>query len=316
MVKGKLKLKMSSMKNISLIALLLTGLLHSCMDVIDVNLPEGNELVIIDAWVNNLNQDQVIKLRTTAPYFDDVDLPAVSGALVSITDNNDSTFLFVEDGSTGNYIWSPQGGQVFGQVNDTYVLTVQIGSNIYTAESYMGRTTPIDSITYEFEEGDGLNPDGIYAQFYATDPVGIGDAYWIKAFKNNVFLNKPQELNWAYDAGFSPGGSIDGVVFIEPLREINREPDSGEGATDNDDVSPYAIGDTIRVELHSITEEAYFFINEAWTQMTLGDNTIFAPPSSNVSNNINSDNADVEAVGFFCVSAVESLETIVDEDLL
>ena len=63
----------------------------------------------------------------------------------------------------------------------------------------------IDSITFRFEKGNSFFPDSYFGQLYARDFTGPGDTYWIKTWKNGTFLNKPNEINIAYDAGFSAG---------------------------------------------------------------------------------------------------------------
>ena len=58
--------------------------------------------------------------------------------------------------------------------------------------------------------------------------------------------------------------------------------DDGDAGDDTNEFPPYKSGDTIRVEMHSMSVEAFEFMNEALNQMTLSDATIFAPPLVNV----------------------------------
>ena len=122
-------------------------------------------------------------------------------------------------------------------------------------------------------------------------------------------------MNLAWDAAFTPGSGVDGVIFITPIREnVNRVPDPDD-SPDNSDVPPWERGDTIRVEVHSLNADAFMFLEQAFTQMTLGDAGIFAEPPANVPTNIevlNSSEAEDRPVGFFNVAAVSSLETVVD----
>ena len=59
--------------------------------------------------------------------------------------------------------------------------------------------------------------------FFARDPFGAGDTYWIKTYKNGSFLNKPQELNIAYDAAFDGGSASDGIVFHSSNPRIYKQ---------------------------------------------------------------------------------------------
>ncbi len=283
----------------------------NCQDVIDVKLSDGSTLLVIDAWINNLDEPQVIKLNLATPYFDSSPQPAINDAIVTIKDNLGAEFVFTEDGNTGNYYYEDMSGNGFGTIGNTYTLSVNIDGVIYTSETNMGRVPVVDSIVFEDYEptfGDDPIVDGFEGQFYAKDFVGEDDAYWIKTYKNGKYLNKPQELNYSYDAGFE----VDGVTFIEPIRSgINREPDDDDDSEDSDKYPPYLSGDSVRVEIHSISVDAFWFLNEAWTQMTLGDNTIFAPPLVNVPTNIETPEGAIPAVGFFNVGAVEALEVVV-----
>jgi len=286
-------------------------LAQACEDVIDVELAEGDNQLVVDAWVNNLNQDQVIKLTRTSPYFDNSFSPVESGAMVTIVEDNGTIYQFTEDGITGNYVWSPSGGTTFGTVGSTFALAIELenGKN-YEAFSIMNRTTAVDSINVEFREEQLGQPEGFYCEFFGIDPQGPGDTYWIKTFKNDQFLNKPNEINIAFDASFTPG--VDGVNFITPIRSfVNRQPDSGDDAVDDNTVAPWAEGDSIRVEIHSLNLESFQFISQMQTQLTLGDAGIFAEPPANVPTNITSTdgtNAADVPVGFFNVSAVGFME--------
>ena len=280
----------------------------------DVSLGEGEELLVVDAWINDLDQAQEIQLTRSAPYFDSA-LPAgVSGALVYVTDGAGERFDFKDSGSDGIYTWLPTNGSVFGQLNESYILTIELDGRTYTAVSQKNRVMPVDSIVFTFEEESLGDPEGYYGEFYARDIAGLGDTYWIKTYKNGVFLNKPEEINIAYDASFSAGSETDGIIFITPIRAgMNRVPDS-DSTDDNSDVAPWMPGDKARVEIHAITNEAFDFLEQTRTQTTLGNSGIFAEPLSNVSTNIVKEtNNGLNAVGFFNVASVRSLEAEVTE---
>ncbi len=288
-------------------------LASACEDVIDVELAEGDNQLVVDAWITDLSEPQIIKLRRTSPYFDASFSPTETGATVIITESDGTVYNFVDEGNTGDYTWTPSGGNNFGTVGNSFQLDIELSNGkTYQSFALKNRTTPIDSIAVELREEELGQPAGYYCEFFARDPVGPGDTYWIKTFKNGEFLNKPSEINIAFDASFTPGAMVDGVTFITPIRSfINRIPDSGDDATDTNEIPPYEEGDSIRVEIHSLNFAAFEFIEQAQTQLTLGDAGIFAEPPANVPTNIISldgtEPADVP-VGFFNVAAVSSME--------
>ncbi|MEM6631900.1 MAG: DUF4249 domain-containing protein [Bacteroidota bacterium] len=295
-----------------IIAVAFGGLvLSSCEDVIDVDLVDAEPILVVDAWLNNQSIPQEIRLTRSQPYFDSSIPPGIEDASVLLRSSSGITreFMYQADGT---YAWIPDAGEVLGTVGDSFFLEINWEGNTYSSSSSLKRVPRIDSIVTENRTDEIFGPDGIYAQFFARDPLGVGDTYWIKTFKNGEFLNKPSELNIAYDAGFDPGSRIDGLIFIPPIREfINRIPDEDNEADDGD-VPPYEVGDLIRVEIHSINLEVFRFMETARDQMRNGENTIFAIPLANTRGNVRKEATGELVLGIFVVSAISSLEIEVE----
>lgn len=279
----------------------------ACEDPIDVDLEEENPVFVVDAWINDKPEPQVIKLSQSQPYFNSNVPPPVSGASVRLISSAGDTLDFVESDVPGDYIWDPANGvDNLGEIGTSYQLQIQAGEESYTSTSTLKRVPVIDSIKFTFkEELNQFQPEGYYGEFVSTDFIGEGDTYWIKTFKNGVFQNRPFDLTIAYDAGFSPGGIIDGLVFIQPIQDSVNPLNE-----DLDEIVPYEVGDSLYVEIHSITNEAFFFLQEMQiqTQRDGGFDEIFAEPFENLRTNIINTNPDSneQAVGFFSVSAVEA----------
>lgn len=302
--------------------LLIVGVtaLWSCEDVIEVELPKSDPIVVIDAWINNKPETQRIEVLKTIPYFENAFLPGLSNAIVRIEDVTDNvSYVFEETDSAGIYEWEPTPGQpTFGKIGNEYRLSVQLGNDLYEAFSSLKRVPEIDSINYRFEKGNSFFPDSYFAGVYARDPVGPGDTYWIKAWKNGQYLNQPSEINISYDAGGSPGAVVDGIIFIQPIRDGINPFDQDE----NDDfLPPYEPGDSVYVEIHSINYDSYTFLNEVAIQTNRpgGFAELFAQPLANVSSNIqiaDESTRVTKAIGFFTVSAVSSKGRRLDPDNL
>ncbi len=285
-------------------------LLVSCDDVVTVDTGSSDPILNIDAWVNNKPEAQTIRLTLTEDYFDNVNLPpAVTGAIVKVTNQKGSVFLFEENSKTkdGSYSWNSNGQEVLGKAGDSFTLTVVYDGETFVATSKMGRVPAINDITFEEWEDNPGNKDNYYrAEFWATDLPGSGDTYWIKTYKNGTFLNKVSEINVAYDAAMSAGSNTDGVSFISPIRLGINPNDEDE----NDrPVSPLKGNDSVYVEIHSVTNVSFNYINEVVTQTDRngGLSELFSStPLSNVATNIaNLDGNGSAVVGFFntaCVS--------------
>lgn len=294
-------------KKYALTLLTLSVVLFSCEKVINPELQSAAPVLVVEAWINNKPERQVVQLTMTQPYFDLSAPKGVRGAIVEITDDLNNVYSFIDDGTnTGTYQWVPASGQVFGAVGRKYNLSVRTGGETFVSSSAMKRTTAVDSITFTVKP-DFQFPDGSYiAEFWGQDPVGQGDTYWIKAYKNGVELGKPSEIILAYDAGFSEGGNFDAATFIPPLRQgIN--PVEKDPKDDRKNLPPYVKGDSVFVEIHSISNAAFDHMQQVkiQTQRNGGFGALFARPIDNVSTNIfNSSPSGSKVVGFFNVSAV------------
>lgn len=283
-------------------------LFFSCEKVINPELQQADPVLVIDAWITNKPEPQLVKITYTQPYFDSSIPTGVSGASVSIVDDAGSVYVFNEDPSNkGSYQWVPITGQTFGAIGRRYQLTALVGGETFQSFSEMKRTTPVDSVTFSQEQTRAAYPDGSYvAEFWGTDQLGKGDAYWIRSYKNGVLLNKPAEISLAFDSGFSPGGDFDAVTFIAPLRR-SVNPLDKDPKDDTKMLAPFNEGDSIYVELHSLTAEAFDHLTQLKTQTNRngGFGELFAKPMSNVSTNIQNVNPNgSKVVGFFNVSAV------------
>lgn len=283
-------------------------LFSSCEKTIDPNLQSASPVLVVEAWLNNKPEKQIIQLTKTQPYFDASTPAGVSGATVLVIDDLNNAFTFNDDGTnSGTYQWTPLTGQSFGAVGRKYALTVQVNGETFQSFSEMKRTTPVDSITFMVKPDFQFPDDSYIAEFWATDQIGSGDTYWIKAYKNGVPLNKPSEIVVAFDAGFSGGGDFDGVTFIPPIRNAIN-PIDADPKNSNVNLPPYVNGDSVYVEIHSITLEAFDHLQQViiQTQRSGGFGALFARPIENVSTNIFNSNPKGSAVaGFFNISAVK-----------
>lgn len=285
-------------------------MMASCTDVIDVNTDPADPILVVDAWLTDQPTPQTIRLTQSQPYFDNNLSTGVTGAIVTMETGDGDQFSFADQGN-GNYVWTPTTAGELGGPGTFYTLTIEWNGNIYTSETRQNGAPPVDSITQEFRVDDLSGPDGIYTEFFARDLPGLGNTYWIKTFKNGEFLNKPSEMNLAYDAAFAAGSEVDNLIFIPPIREAtNRIPDPD--TEDDQDVPPWAPGDVIRVEIHSLSNVAFDFLTLAREQMTNGDNTIFAVPLANTTSNVVNAATGDRALGYFNVAKMTFLEKVIE----
>ncbi|WP_242203683.1 DUF4249 domain-containing protein [Aestuariivivens insulae] len=188
------------MKKILYIALLSLSLL-ACEDVIDVDLQTGEPKLVIDAalnWVKGTNGNfQMIKLSLTAPFFDD-EIPPATGATVSVTDNFNNTFNFIEQEQNGIYL----NDSFIPEINRVYNLTVVYNNETYTASEQL---MPVASIEFvEQNDNGGFSGNETEIQAYYTDPEGV-DNYYLFEFINTSTNLASLEV---YDDEFTDGNQI------------------------------------------------------------------------------------------------------------
>jgi Domain of unknown function (DUF4249) len=286
----------------SVLTILALSGLASCTDVIDVDLNAPTGQLNIDAWLTNLPGPQTIKLRLTSTYLGSQPSPTALGATVTVTDATGRAFAFTDPDNDGNYVWQPPtpNGQ-FGQVGQRYALEVRYQGQTYQATSTMQATTRVDAISYEKREAELNRKAGYRATLHATDRPELDNCYWIRTYKNGQFLNRPDEMNLAYDAG-RRGTVLNNQAFLFPIAQ-------GINPLNETDGGVYQLGDSIRVEIWSINIEGYDFLDQAQTQMTNGG--LFATIPANVEGNIRrrAEGGTQPAVGFFSVSAVAASGT-------
>ncbi|MFY0688005.1 MAG: DUF4249 domain-containing protein [Cyclobacteriaceae bacterium] len=283
--------------------------LLSCDDIITVELDDPQQAIIIDAWLTHTAEDQHIHVTRSQPYFENEFPTKISGASVFVIDSIGIPYIFEE--TAEGYTWANNTGQPFGTIGDYYALVVNVDGEQFNSWTQLKRVPSVDSIKFTYEPADNFITSPFYiAEFVATDPVGPGDTYWIKTWKNGQQLNKPSELNYVFDAGGSEGNIVDGQVFIQPVQNainpFDENPDE-----ENTFLPPYSVDDSVYVEIHSISPIAYYFLLEVSIQTNRdgGFAALFAQPVANVSTNIfnANENSKVRAYGFFNVAAVSSL---------
>lgn len=281
--------------------------LSACEDEFQVDFGETNPLTVIDAWIDNeVGATQTIFITLSQDFYDDNLYEGISADTVYVEDMTDSSqpgYGFVQT-STGVFQWTPPTPQdSFGIVGHEYRLHVALNGFVFEAYSFLNPVPPIDSIKYSFLEETNFQEEGYEAEFFATDLPGFGNTYWIKPYKNGVFFNQPEYFSTSYDGAFSESDN-DNILFIPPVRtSINLFEDEDE---ENGADSPYLVGDSVGVELHGVTEEAFLYINELQTQTDRqgGISELFSVPITNLNNNIETIVGDEEALGFFSTSSV------------
>ena len=284
----------------------MASLLISCEEVVDLKVPDSNQFLVVDATLTNQIGTQTIKLYKSQNYFNNEGVEFITGAKVTVTDNEGNLYAFKESAvNVGFYEWKSPTNKILGKIGNTYQLSIDWNGEHFDAVSKLNRVPPIDSIRYKKakanlrQSGEGKPEEGFEANFYATDPKGMGDCYRLKTYKNGKLFNDPSNLLVLYDSNFQKGSQGDGLMFILPVRSS---------------ISPelYLDGDSLKVELHSITEGQFDFYFQA--RLEVNNAGLFSRPAANIPTNIINKNKNSvwQGAGWFGTSAISSMALKID----
>lgn len=274
----------------------------SCEDVVQIKLDEGSKLYVIDAFVNSLPTDQVIRVTYNDSYFNASVAPPVANASVVLKDlTANKSFLFNYT-SNGNYVYTIT-TDTLNKINHQYELNVSIGGYTYTSLAIQKRPAKIYDILPEYNDGTGgfgTPQDPFYfCNLLAKDKTDANtDYYWIKTSRNDTLFNGPSDINVSIDGtnGAVNSADFDSSFFTPPVTFLGFK--------------RYNKGDLCKAEIHSISRETYFFFIQASAQINNGG--LFATTPENVKTNIVTPaGATTKAVGWFNVAMVDTKEIFV-----
>lgn len=277
----------------------------SCQDVVQVKLDEGSKLYVIDAFINNLRGDQVVKITSNSSYFSSTDPSGISGAnvvLVDLTDNRQYNFMYTNG---GNYVYPLGTTDTIAKPGHEYKLMVEIEGNLYLATSKQKRPASIDSISVVLNDGSfGFGPPAnpsdttFLCVLYAKDKAdAVPDYYWIKTYRNDTLFSSSSDINLNIDGtgGEITTASVDSLEFTPPSTLLGFK--------------TYRRNDRCRVEIHSIMKDTYNFFVQAQAQINNGG--LFATTPENVKTNLSGPKGQTKAVGWFSVSSVATKTVLV-----
>jgi hypothetical protein len=277
----KLKTITVSLKNAGLkipaLLFILLLFIYGCEKVIDVDLNEAAPALVIEGnFISDQRRAEVILTMTTS-YFDTLQPSKVTGAKVSIEDENGHKFSLHES-SKGKYVfWG-----LPPVLKSIYKLTVEVNNKIYTAASELNPPVAVDSVTWEYDDGGSFFDAGYYLNVWFFDPPGTENFYRIQIYRNRLLKSSTDDL----------------IVFNDRYIDGNKV----EISLFND---PYYLNDTVVVQLISLDKDVYEYyktLNEVIN--TNPGSAAPANPNSNFTNG---------ALGYFSAWSSDTLSVIIKE---
>ena len=276
------------MKLLSTLFVLFIVLFSSCQDVIELDLPDSEPLVVINGRITDL--DSVgITLTSTAPYFSQVATPRISGATIVLYENNDSVTTLVED-SAGFYS-APYKG-IVGKFYHVRVVVPDGNPNLEggiweSIPEEMKRVPEIDSIFSRFVVDDVFQKDGWYPFFSFSDLPGLGDTYRLRVWLNDTAFDQADQIT-TYTDEFWDGRSFNDADL--PSIQFTR--------------SNRVRGTKCIIEQGSITLRHLNFLELLVTQTSRVGSTFDPPPAPLLGNIRCISNPNRTSLGYFNTTAV------------
>jgi hypothetical protein len=265
--------------------------LSSCQDVVELDLPEGEEFLVVEGWITNEDRPHDVILTTTAAYFDDADPAPATGANVFIRDNEGMETLLAET-SLGVYTYPDS-----GIVGRSYQLEIVLenGKRYLSSFEEIFIPVPILAIEWQLSEDepdvdDGENLDDIYdVLIFTIEPAGAGDNYRWRSMLNGVEAREP------FDIFVTDDQFVDG----NPIPEFNV---TGE---------LYSQFDTVTIIQERISREAREFLQLLQQQTAFVGGPFDPPPSPLRGHIVNITDPDDLALGFFGAAGRDRASVIV-----
>ena len=254
--------------------------LASCTKVIDLNLGNNTGELVIEGNVTNTAGPQIIKLSTNVPFTNTNTYPPVTGASVSVSDQNGNTYTFTESPS-GTY----SNSQLTGIPGNTYTMTVTTGGKTYTANSKMPGVVNLDSLTSKNDVIQTSDHKKLVTVYY-QDPAGIANQYRFVLYVNNVQANDI----YAYNDQFNDGRYV----------SIDLFENTASSSVDKGIFS----GDTATVEMQCIDKPVYTYWETLMQEQTNG-------PGGGVTPSNPPTNITPVTLGYFSAHTTQSKTIIV-----
>jgi len=231
--------------------LALSIVILSCEKIIVVDLNDVESKMVIEANVDDEGGPYQVRLSKTVNYNESNNFPAVTGAIVTLTDSEGNSEVLTE--STAGYYLSTTIDGVSGR---TYTLDIAVDGNILQSSSKMALNTPIDTILIE---------EGFFGSFrylsvvYQDDPNEVNYYRFIKVIngitKKDINLATDQLNNGELVSAalfffgsdsLKTGDQIEIImhgidkVNYDYLRTLNEVINQGVSATPANPLSPFS----------------------------------------------------------------------------
>lgn len=254
----------------TVLSLLILITFASCEKVIDVKLDTSANQIVIEGNITDRLGVQTVTINESVPYTNSNTYPAITGAQVTVTDDNNRSWTFTET-KPGTYTVN----SMRAETGRTYTLRVVSKNVTYTAKSTLQRLVRLNSLSTKIISfgGDDLK----IVEVHFKDPADQVNQYrWIMKV-NGVQI----KAVFADNDRLTNGNDVNNPLFF-----------------DDDTNEELKTDDAVEVEMQCIDKDVftYWYTLSQQTQNGPGGGVTPGNPPSNIDNN---------ALGYFSVHTTQ-----------
>lgn len=272
----------------------------SCIEEIEW---EGSETssgsLVVEGLLTDVEQEHVVKLSRTLPVVGAKNPELVSGAIVSISDGTTSFELTEKE--PGVYATNDN---IKGETGKKYTLHIQVDSEEYFASDSMVSAPVIQPIEYSTSEfNDDFYMFSLRANFGYAKPFKYRMVYKIPENASEFYPSGWEAPDW-YTRRISESKlvSLDSTYFIHDAVEPAALLIYGEH-----NYNGILKGSTFTEYFYSMSDDYYTFVRAMMSETEWRGVGVIGSIPADVPGNVSNG-----AYGFFAVSSLKQLETVVE----
>jgi len=270
----------------------------SCIERIDINTESSPPRLVIYGYITTDTMQHAIRITRSSGFFEKTKPKGVSSATVSISCEEEVFELKESPDESGLYLTSPD---VYGLPGKTYTLHATIDFNgdgkteQYEATSYLPYPATVDAVAVQ--ETSFFTEKLLKILIWGSLPEENSHNFSFHLIRNNVVLNDSlRGFNYSRD-DYVASNKFEAlpVFVVDPERDKYK----------------FESGDTIAVQIESITAEYATFMQNAQLEM-FGQIPLFGGPPANIETNIQclSPDSKTGISGFFTAFSKDKAYTI------
>ena len=278
---------------------IVTLLFSSCGDSVqEIEWETGDpEITLnVEGFISTDFVHQKVMLKSTQDYFYNQPLPRVRNAQVRVTDG-ENEYTYYESGDVeGLYV---SGDAFSGETEKSYTLIVDLetplgGKSHFEAETFIYKNFDIQSIFASYI---------VYPLFPDSDSTLV----LIGITTNDPY---PQEDNYYYYKIYKGDSLVTDTINKYEIFSDEYQEDSNQHEYYTTRWYDFEVGDTIMLEVFSISKRYYRFLDGLFNIMYPSDPLGFSGAPARVDGNIN----DGEGFGYFYGTEIKRVKVVVDNN--